>query len=188
MVLRHLIRLRGSPVTTRQILIGPFSAVVVLLAVAGCSADSGQPSAGPSNSQAGSSGANPVALCMRDRGWAIEVVNSESWKAPGVTEGQWSAYMADSQECAAQHEVIERPEDVPDERWEQTYTKTVESAECLRSQGYDIPETPSFQVWKDSYFVDGGANQWVPWGFVPVPSMDREEFSALEAICPQVLL
>lgn len=123
--------------------------------------------------------------CLRDRGWEI-VVDGDGWGAPGVAEGQFGAYVADSEECARLNQTIVRPEGFSQERWEKGYAAVVESAECLRGQGYDIPQTPSFQAWKDSFFTEGGTDQWMPWGFVPVPTMGVAAVLALEAVCPQV--
>lgn len=166
--------------------------VVMGLVLVGCTADNGQPPGAdasdvdsPASGAAASSAVSSAVECLRDRGWEI-VVDSEGFGAPGIPEAQFDAYVADVDECTRLNETIEPLEDIPPERWEKAYADTVESAQCLRDQGYDIPETPSLQAWRDSYFVDDGASQWVPWGFVPVPSMSGSELRALEAICPQV--
>ncbi len=166
--------------------------VAAALLLAGCTGGDGHepgvgsPDAGSPVAEGGESSAVSATVeCLRDRGWEI-VVDDEGWAAPGVAETQFDAYVAEVEECTRLNETIEPLEDISQERWEKRYAAVVESAQCLRGQGYDIPETPGFQAWKDSFFVDGGEHQWVPWGFVPVPSMSGSEFRALEEICPQV--
>lgn len=163
-------------------------AVMIGLLLTGCAAGEQQPDPVVTDSGAPAAESTEDAAlidCVRDRGWEI-VVDDEGWGAPGISEAQFDVYVADVEECGQLTSVIEPLEDISQERWEQAYARTVETARCLRGQGYDVPETPSFQVWQDSYFADeSGAGQWVPWLFVPVPSMSSEEFRALEAICPQ---
>jgi hypothetical protein len=173
-----------------------FFVAVGLLAV-GCSTGGQQsgvdaPEGGTSLTESGlSAGGQATLECLRDRDWEIVDIDvdadgNESWTAPGVFGAQAEAYYADMAECTELNTTIRPLEDISQEEWEQAYAATVESAECLRGQGYDVPATPTFQAWKDSYFVDeSGAGQWVPWGFVP-GEMSQSAFEELEATCPQV--
>lgn len=176
-----------EPTALGRLFISLLCAVVALL-VTGCSGDPQQPRLETDAAKQSSDFLDASVACMRERGWDIEVREDDSWYAPGVSEEQYDAYVADTNECQEQNETIEQPEDVSAERWKNGYDAVVESAECLRDQGYDIPKAPSFQAWKDSFFAGGGANQWLPWGFVPVPSMSADEFTSLEKVCPQVEL
>jgi len=178
--------LRVTTVTALGKLFMALLGAVVGLLVAGCSSDNQQPRPETKTAEQSSEMLDASVACMRERGWDIEVREDESWYAPGVSEEQYDAYVADTNECREANETIEQPEDVSAERWKNGYDAVLASAECLRDQGYDIPKAPSFQAWKDTFFVGDGANQWLPWSFVPVPSMSADEFTSLEENCPQV--
>lgn len=161
------------------------AAVVIAVTSLGCSSpdDSTPPQA---NSTADF---DAVMECIHERGWEAVAHDDDSIGSPlGLPEGQLDAYSADVDECLAIHFPPVEPEDVSDERWQEFYEETIESAECLREQGYDIPEAPSLPAFRDSYFTGDATDQWVPWMFVPVSTLDRGEFEALEGACPQVLL
>lgn len=171
-----------------------FFVAVGLLAV-GCTTDGQQSGvdasgSGTSVTEAGLSTERlSIIECLRDRGWEIVDVDvdadgNESWTAPGVQDPQAEAYFADVAECTELNTTIEPLEDISQEEWERGYAVTVESAECVRGQGYDVPETPTFQAWKDSFFVNDGTGEWRPWAFVP-DEMSSSAFEALEARCPQ---
>lgn len=182
-------------VLARVALLGIF--LLVGPAVAGCTSDNSG-AVNPDEPDEGVTAPNAqdvadfeaTVACMRDRGWEIVVDDNSDgtfgFGAPGISEDQFTAYTADVEDCTRLNSHIKSLDDYTDEEWETAYDKTVESAECLRGQGYDIPATPSFQAWKESYYAGDGSQQWVPWGFVPVPSMSGDEARALEAICPQV--
>ncbi len=167
-------------------LVGASVVALGLLGVVGCTADNAQEAA-PAVSESAAPAADDATLdCVRDRGWEI-VVEEDGWSAPGVTEAQFETYSADVEECSQLHQTVQALEDISPEEWQTGYAETVESAQCLRDEGYDIPETPSFQAWQDSYFADReGSEQWVPWLFVPVDSLSTEEWRELEETCPQV--
>lgn len=175
----------------RRVLVSWCLTVIAITLLTSCAGEiSGEHSVGPISDTASSDpsdSAQAIVVCLRDRGWEISNVDHEGWVAPGVSEAQFETYQSDVSECTEAHGgPIEPLENISEARWRQAYADVVESAECLRGQGFDIPETPSFQAWKETYFVNGGADQWVPWGFVPVPSMSGDEFRTLESICPQV--
>ena len=178
--------------------------LVVLLGVllGGCTSDNkvapapdsstiGAPVSGAQNAQDAADFAATVA-CLRDRGWDIVVDDNDGsdgttgFSAPGVSEDQYSAFLADSDDCNRQNAHIKSLDDYTDEEWKTGYAKIVASAECLRGQGYDIPETPSFQAWKESFYNGDGSQQWIPWGFPQLQSLSVPDAKALEAICPQV--
>lgn len=172
-----------------------FFVAVGLLAV-GCSTDGQQsgadaPEGGTSLTEAGlSASTSDIIECLQGRDWEIVDIDVDadgnaSWTAPGALGAQGEAYNADVAECTQLHTTIRPLEDISQEEWEQAYAFTVESAECVRGQGYDVSETPTFQAWKDSFFVNDGSGEWRPWAFVP-ENMSQSTFEDLEATCPQL--
>lgn len=161
---------------------------VLTLTGAGCSGSEESPGPVGSTAAAAASGLDAARQCIRDRGWEIVEESDGFSSPPGIPASQFDIYTADSEECLALYVPPVPASAVSDARWEEFYAEVVESAECLRGEGVDVPDTPSFQALKDSYLTADGAEQWGPWGFVPVTSMDSNETRALEKTCPQVLL
>lgn len=124
-----------------------------------------------------------VAQCLRDKGWPVEFNPRDRSTSVDYPAAQEEAYLADRAECDAQFsDRLEEPLTSPeDPRWQEQYEFHLNSAECLRQEGYSIPEAPSFEVYVEQYLA-GAENAWLPYGFVP--AMDEAALLALQEKCP----
>lgn len=66
-----------------------------------------------------------------------------------------------------------------EEQWREEYESLKESAECLRSEGYDIPDAPSFEVYLEN-------PNYTPYRYVsPSAGVSIAEWRRLNDVCPQ---
>lgn len=127
--------------------------------------------------------AEAVAACMRDRGFAAEVIEGGggTWGVrhgsdPAQAEADEAAYEACDAELGAAGETAY------DARFDYDYKLWL--AECLRSEGFDIPDPPTYDAWAEA--VDDPAN-WSPYVFVNIDALIRDgQFDSLTYRCPQV--
>ena len=121
-----------------------------------------------------------VVDCLQERGWDV-VLEADGWSMEGATAEQADAYERDQREC----QELSGANDIPvppltDERLEELYAYEVELAECLRAEGYDIPEAPSEQAFVELYTTE---DAWYAYRFVTPTSEDA--WKALQVSCPQ---
>jgi len=66
---------------------------------------------------------------------------------------------------------------------ERQYQQVLELAECLRQQGYDIPQAPSEETWIDSW----PTGPWSPYNALALPTgqAGQDEWDRLNVACPQ---
>jgi len=104
--------------------------------------------------------------CLKSRGIDAEVENGF-----GVlfTDPTGTAY----EECQAKVDELMPPHPLMSDR--ENYEAWVQAAECIRDLGFDVAETPSFEVWVE----DRGKN-WNPYD-----DLLGETFWEVHAICPQ---
>jgi len=155
---------------------------VALVVLAGCSRsdDSSSPEASPTPSA--EKGTEAVARCLTEQGWDVqydELENSIAWS--GTSMEQSEAYDAAYAECSEQfgEEVIGYDE-FTDAMWQDLYSQETETAECLREQGIDVPQVPSFETFVQTYPTE---EAWTSYQFVP--SSSESSWRELNRLCPQ---
>lgn len=164
------------------------AALTTLAAIAGCgSAETrGAPAPGAETTTTTDRFApqRAVASCLRESGWAVDFSESDgSYEVAGVPEAQASQLQADELACGEEFlpEAVGVSEVTP-EQWTQMYAAELEVAECLRGEGYDVPEAPTEQAFVDSY-VSGTGEPWSP--YASVPALGDSEWNRLNTACPQ---
>lgn len=139
---------------------------------------------GAAEEEQGSSAASLVRTCLEERGFVTRSTENGRWEVdiPSGGEGQVAAEEALS-ECMEENEPP-APEPFTDEELSGHYDGLLESASCLREQGWEIDPAPSRQVFIETYPpVGGGAVSEAPWSpYLSVPDQMLEV--ALEE-CPQ---
>lgn len=172
---------------SRRLLAG-LVALTTLATVVGCG--NGETQSAPAPGAANTTTADrfapqrAVASCLRESGWAVDFSESDgSYEVAGIPEAQASQLQADELACGEEF----LPEavgvsDVTPEQWTQMYKAELEVAECLRQEGYGVPEAPTEQAFVDSY-VSGTGEPWSP--YASVPALGDSEWNRLNKTCPQ---
>lgn len=172
----------------RRRLLAGLVAVTTLATITGCGGE-GTP-ASPTPGAATTTAADrfapqrAVATCLRENGWAVDFSESDgSYEVTGIPEAQASQLQTDELACGEEFlpEAVGASEVTP-EQWTQMYTAELEVAECLRDEGYAVPEAPTEQAFVDSY-VSGTGEPWSP--YASVPALDDSEWNRLNTTCPQ---
>ncbi len=119
-----------------------------------------------------------LAVCLENEGFAAAVRgNAIQVRVP---EEQEAAFEDARANCSA--EVDARfPEPEPPTP-EVEYRFNLELAECLRAEGYEISQAPSFETWRDSI---GNARVWHPYNDVAPLNLSQTEWDRLNMVCPQ---
>lgn len=118
-----------------------------------------------------------IHVCMEAEGWDSELQSDGSYRF-SYEEAQSDAFNAANVKCiddAGGNLPIVRS----DEDWRGIYDFYLGSVECLRSNGEDVPDAPSFTVWEESNFA------WAPYATVNPANMTMERFLELTTACPQ---
>lgn len=113
--------------------------------------------------------------CMADAGFEMRFDGVVSFIVddPGPQVGEFDAAMNRcEQTVGAAHPLPRRL------TREEAYRVKLEVAECLRRQGYDIPQAPSLEAFLESW--DRGP--WDPYRYVSVPP---QRWAELNRVCPQ---
>ncbi len=113
--------------------------------------------------------------CLQARGF-----NAKVYEGVGVMLPAEQLEAAEEAGGQCWQEVDARFPGAPELSKEQEYYLHLETAECLRAQGYDIPEAPTLETWLETYEDPDGP--WLPYLYVP---QDPDTFWALVEICPQ---
>jgi hypothetical protein len=144
-------------------------AATALVALTACAPDPGPVSEGPK-----SSWATEFSACMSERGWTVSI-ESDGGVVGEYPESQRAIYELDTAECsnAAGADVV------PTEaQFEAGYKALLANRECIVGEGYDLPEAPTYQAWRE---IDG---KWNP--FLDLPEITGEQLDALIAVCEPV--
>lgn len=156
--------------------------VAILVGLGGCAAAGPDEGAvpDPASPELIAEGRAAVVTCLQERGWDV-TLEVDGWSSTGITDAQADAYGRDQDECTEESGLNDIPvAPLTPERLAEIYAHEVESAECLRAEGYEIPETPSEQSFSELYTTE---KAWYAYRFVEEPS--QEKWSALQVTCPQ---
>lgn len=109
--------------------------------------------------------------CLADRGWDVRL-DAEGAIFANYPPEQEDAFEADNTACLKKAGV-DPDAAITDEQFEISYRWYQEIEECLRVHGWDTPERPSEERFRDSYETD----PWIPWEFV-------DDLERARADCP----
>jgi len=128
--------------------------------------------------------ARAVAQCLQESGWGVDFDESDGSYGvkDGIPEAQAGQYEADRVACEEKFPQEQGPalEDWTAEQWSELYAREQQTAECLRNEGYDVPEIPSEQTYIDRY---KNGDPWLAYAFLPV--VGESEWKRLNDACPQ---
>lgn len=120
-----------------------------------------------------------TAKCLTDKGWEVEVDPQGGWGVvAGVPEAQADVYRDDYVACTDSLGLNDLK--VTEESAKRTFENNVRVTECLTSEGYSIPETPSEKKFVSGTLEDPQTNLWDPYLLVP-----ENELGAAVTACPQ---
>lgn len=134
-------------------------ALIGLSLVAGCSSSSeDEAKVQLSDLFASTDQQRSVAECLRDRGWESEYDADQSVILTEITEEQTAQYEMDTSEC---YELSGFSPDgtMGEDQYRVTFDWYSEIAECLESEGYRVPDQPTFQTFMSTYDTE----PWIPW-------------------------
>lgn len=166
---------------------GVWAALGLALVVTGCGGSAaGDRGRGPGSELAmGTMEERTLALieCMEGKGWdpIYDDRDLPSMTFLDVPRDQEDRLTADQAACQEELGLSEPAPDFTDAQLADIYRFEVETAECLRKLGVDIPDPPSEQAFKDRYTT---RDPWTAYGFVN--QVGEERWYYLNQECPQI--
>lgn len=119
-----------------------------------------------------------LAVCLEDQGFSVSVRGNAMMSH--TPDAQRSAF--ESAHLLCSNQVDARFPEIPAPTAEVEYEFNLALADCLRSEGYDIPAAPTFETWRDSI---GESDSWHPYAYISVQNLPQTEWDRLNALCPQ---
>lgn len=129
--------------------------------------------------------AEKLAACMTEKGWDVVAGfdNSVSPRdvARGIPTDQALQYQSDMTDCS--NDLGYSEAHTPTEaQLTNLYNSEITERECLLELGYQLPELPSFETYRDSY---GTSSAWDVVALMPV--LDQDTYKAVYSKCPPPL-
>lgn len=155
----------------------------VVLALAGCAGSPVPESTGNGSEQPAASEVTELVVgCLQDAGWDV-ILQSDGYEIRNLTEAQTASYELDEAECQEASGWNDMAaEELTPERLSVMYDDELVRADCLRAEGFDVPEAPSRQSYIDRYT---GEDPWYAYKFVEPADLSEAEWTALQEKCPQ---
>lgn len=169
--------------------VGVLAAVVgaASLALSGCADAPPQPLA---TAESVDLGINPefgsiMASCLVGLGWDAEETG-DGGITSDIPEGQEDAYNADLASCQEENGFDKLAPKLTEPELRLVYLMELDTADCIRDEGFDPGNPPSEQSFVDAALVNG--NVWDPYEAVYGASnaqVTEEEYFALLQTCPR---
>jgi hypothetical protein len=149
---------------------GVLVVVAVTLLLGGCS-----PAPGGDGDRPGSraEATERFAECMTERGWIVTVDPVDGGVSAEFSSDQEDAYSADTDACYESTGANQARELTQDD-YAKGYAMMLESLECLRNEGVDLPDAPSYQAYVDLKGM-----------YTPYRDMPDGRYEELLTACPQ---
>lgn len=144
---------------------------VMALLLGGCAVPSGGSGVPRPSSRAEAT--ELLAECLRERGWEVTVNPVDGGIDSEYPSDQEDAASADSKACYESTGANQARELTADD-YIRGYAMMLESLKCLREQGVDLPDAPSFQE-----YVDSKGN------YTPYRDLPDGRYEELLTACPQ---
>jgi len=141
---------------------------------------------------------NALQSCLDGKGWTVTVNEFGGADEPFSDDVELTRYHADMVDCRASVGLSDRAP--TREQAEQAYHGMLDTAACLRAQGFEVSGAPSEQTWVEAFLAAssdtataGGATSasdvWEPYGELIAAAQGDEtrlaRISATEQTCPQ---
>jgi len=143
--------------------------------------------------------------CLDGKGWKVTVNEFGGADEPFSDDAELTRYHADMVDCRAS---VGLSDQAPTQQQaEQAYHGMLDTAACLRAQGFQVSDAPSEQTWVEAFLAassdtataegateagDGAtsvSDVWEPYGELIAAAQDDqsqlERISATEKTCPQ---
>jgi hypothetical protein len=166
-------------------LISAALAATFLLALGGCAAapqgeEGFSPAAQEEIAARASEMREKVVDCLQERGWDV-VLESDGWSIEGTNAEQAESYTQDQEACQEETGFNDlKGPPLTEAQMKDLYKFEVDLAECLRREGYEIPDAPSEQAFIDRYTT---TDAW--YAYRTVEPTSEESWNELQETCPQ---
>lgn len=144
---------------------------VLVLPLGACSAATSGSATPPPQSR--EEATERLAACLAERGWNVTINPADGGIDNEFPSDQEDAYAADRDACydiTGANDVRELTQD----DYAKAYGMMLESLECLRNEGVDLPDAPSYQEYVDSKGM-----------YTPYRDMPDGRYEELLTACPQ---
>ncbi|WP_157000933.1 hypothetical protein [Agromyces laixinhei] len=138
--------------------------------LSGCSATAGANGMPPPTSQADAN--ERMANCLEESGWTVKVDPAGGIESEYPSE-QEDAYSADVGSCF-DSTGVNQVRQLSQDEYREGYELMQETLQCLRGEGLDLPDAPSYQQFADSNAA-----------YSPYRDVPDERFDEMIAACPQ---
>ncbi|GAA2444411.1 hypothetical protein [Agromyces soli] len=146
------------------------AAALLAVVLTGCSTNE-SPSVDPGSLFSGMEVAEARTACLADRGWDVSL-DAQGAMLANYPPEQEAAFEADNLACL-EEAGVDPDAGLTDEEFETAYRWYREIESCLRAHGWDAPERPSEERFRDTY----DTAPWIPWEFV-------DDLERAQADCP----
>jgi hypothetical protein len=121
------------------------------------------------------------AACMTKQGFPTSVT-ADGGTYGFVPQGQDEAHQVAALVCMIKFPLAAKYQaPLSDAQYKKLYNyQTSKLTDCLKAHGFDVPQPPSFQTFKDTY---GNANTWSPYANVNVSG---DKWTQINQQCPQI--
>ena len=143
--------------------------------------------------------------CLDGKGWSVTVNEFGGASEPFSDDAEMTRYHADMVDCRASAGLSDQAP--TQQQAEQAYRGALDTAACLRAQGFEVPDAPSEQSWVEAFLTAssdaataGGTAEagddnvtssqvWSPYGELVAAAQDDQaqltKISDAEKTCPQ---
>jgi hypothetical protein len=118
-----------------------------------------------------------MAGCVTEAGFEV-TVDDDSLSSGSMSEAQLPVFNAVVATCQEDNGLFPAVA-LEDLDWDTFYASTLAATDCVRGQGYEVPDAPSRRVFEETY----ATHPYSP--YFSLPQLSPGEFSSLEAACPQ---
>ncbi|AEE44252.1 hypothetical protein [Cellulomonas fimi] len=130
--------------------------------------------------------------CMDGRGWAVPMTEDGGTTTGFTDETEANRFMEDSRACLAESG-LESEVALSTDEIEELYDRQLETLECLRREGVELPDAPTRETYVEqtSRFLGGdeSATWWEPYADLYTMeenrTIDAAASAAAQAACPQ---
>ena len=118
-----------------------------------------------------------LAACLTEHGWDVSV-SGDALMSGDIPNEQIAAYSKDSDECG--ENLTPDLSEFDDKQWHELYDITMQNVDCLRNQGFEFDDVPSFQTFR------GLVGKWSPFlELMQSGQMSPDKVNHWNELCPQ---
>ena len=136
-----------------------------------------------------------TAECLQADGWDVTIDYRRGLEGyeTSVSTDQEDALTTAEAECQSKFPAREQTpmEEWGDEEWQDAYDSELTTAECLRNEGYEVPEAPSLETYREGLMSPPESGEVPttsassPWSAYRDINVGKSEWERLNMACPQ---